>query len=216
MQPFTRLTSRMIPLLAQNVDTDQIIPARYLKVTDKSGLEEGLFYSWRYRQDGYPKPDFPLNQAAYQGCQILLAGDNFGCGSSREHAPWALIAWGIRAVISTTIADIFRNNALKNGLLPVQVDAEMHQHLVALAEQECAARQEGTSIDESEFQVCIDLEAQSISIPDGLQANFPIDAFSKTCLLNGVDSLGYLLNLQAQISAYEKSDQIYPVGVELL
>ncbi len=122
MKPFETLTSRAIPLPRNDIDTDQIIPARYLKVTDKAGLAEGLFSSWRYLPGGEPDPDFPLNRPEYQGAQILLAGDNFGCGSSREHAPWALVGWGIRAVISTSFADIFRNNALKNGLLPVVVD----------------------------------------------------------------------------------------------
>src|SRR3990172_5636057 len=132
MKPFKTLTSSLIPLPNNDVDTDQIIPARYLKVTDKAGLAEGLFASWRYLSDGKPNPSFPLNQSSYHGCQILLAGDNFGCGSSREHAPWALISWGIRAVISTSCADIFRGNAMKNGLLPITVDAEMHRRLFDL------------------------------------------------------------------------------------
>lgn len=132
MQPFSIITSKIIPLPIRNIDTDQIIPARYLKVTDKEGLAEGLFYDWRYRDDGTPNPDFVLNQPRYQDGQILLAGDTFGCGSSCEHAPWALTGWGIRAVISTSFGDIFHNNALKNGLLPVTVDEETHQSLFDL------------------------------------------------------------------------------------
>lgn len=191
-QPFTTLTSRVIPLLRNDVDTDQIIPARYLKVTDKSGLAEGLFSRWRYLPDGHPDPDFPLNQERYQGAQILLAGDNFGCGSSREHAPWALTGWGIRAVISTSFADIFRNNALKNGLLPVAVDAQTHARLVSALQ---------TSPD---LAITIDLAAQTLTWPGGEPVTFPIDAFSKTCLLEGVDQLGYLLKFEEQIAAYEK------------
>src|SRR4030066_1808852 len=150
MKPFKTLTSAVIPLPNNDVDTDQIIPARYLKVTDKTGLAEGLFAGWRYLSDGKPNPAFPLNQSSYHGCQILLAGDNFGCGSSREHAPWALINWGIRAVISTSFADIFRNNALKNGLLPVAIDAETHRRLFQRAA-------EGSSV-----QVSIDLAAKKL------------------------------------------------------
>lgn len=192
MESFQTLTSHIIPLLRNDVDTDQIIPARYLKVTDKDGLADGLFYSWRYRENGTPNPDFPLNRPEYQDARILLAGDNFGCGSSREHAPWALIGWGVRAVISTRFADIFHNNALKNSLLPVQVDPETHQKLVALVEGDPRA------------QVTIDLESQSLRLPDGSRATFPIDPFSKTCLLEGVDQLGYLLKHEAQIQAFEQ------------
>jgi 3-isopropylmalate/(R)-2-methylmalate dehydratase small subunit len=163
MQPFQTLTSCVIPLPQNDVDTDQIIPARYLKVTDKAGLAEGLFSGWRFAPDGSPNPDFPLNQEAYQGCQILLVGDNFGCGSSREHAPWALVGWGFRAVISTSFADIFRNNALKNGLLPVIVDPEFHRKLFRMAA-------------EQSVKVTIDLAGQKLSLPDGSSASFPIDA----------------------------------------
>jgi 3-isopropylmalate/(R)-2-methylmalate dehydratase small subunit len=193
MQPFTELTSIVIPLLNTDIDTDQIIPASYLKVTDKSGLAEGLFYRWRYQPDGQPDPEFPLNQAQYQGARILLAGDNFGCGSSREHAPWALVGWGIRAVISTTFADIFRNNALKNGLLPVTVTPGVHRRLSEVLAQEPATR------------VKIDLATQTIVLPDGETAEFPIDAFNKSCLLEGVDTLGYLLRRLPQIAAYEQA-----------
>ena len=192
MQSFQTLTSHVIPLLARDVDTDQIIPARYLKVTGKNGLAEGLFYGWRYRADGSPEPGFPLNRAEYQGCQVLLAGDNFGCGSSREHAPWALAGWGIRAVISTSFADIFRNNALKNGLLPVIVEPAAHQRLAEMAS---AAEL---------LSVTIDLREQTLFLPDGSTAGFPIDPFSKLCLLEGVDPLGYLLKNEAHISHYEE------------
>jgi 3-isopropylmalate/(R)-2-methylmalate dehydratase small subunit len=191
MQSFQTLTSNVIPLLVRDVDTDQIIPARYLKVTDKNGLADGLFYGWRYRADGSPQPDFPLNRPEYQGCQVLLAGDNFGCGSSREHAPWALAGWGIRAVISTSFADIFRNNALKNGLLPVIVDPAAHQRLAEMASGAQPAA------------VTIDLRQQTLFLPDGSAAGFPIDPFSKLCLLEGVDPLGYLLKNEAHISHYE-------------
>lgn len=193
MQPFVTLTSKMIPLPNQDVDTDQIIPARYLRVTDKTGLAEGLFFSWRYLPNGSPNPEFFLNRPEAQGGQILLAGDNFGCGSSREHALWALLGWGIRAVISTSFADIFRNNALKNGLLPVQVDGEFHAHLFDVAKKNPAAL------------VTLDLPSQTLSLPDGSQTNFPIDAFNKICLINGFDQLGYLLQYQEHISAYERA-----------
>ena len=191
MTQFTRLTSRVIPLPNRNIDTDQIIPARFLKVTDKAGLGVALFSDWRYNSDGSPKPDFVLNRAEHQGAQILLAGDNFGCGSSREHAPWALTGWGIRAVISTSFADIFRNNALKNGLLPIIVGAETHQSLFDLIEELPAA------------ELTIDLASQHVSLPNGSSLSFPIDSFSKKCLLNGVDQLGYILSHAAQIEAYE-------------
>jgi len=191
MQPFRTLTTRIIPLPRENVDTDQIIPARYLKVTDKAGLGEGLFSSWRYLPDGQPNPEFILNQAEYQDAQILLAGNNFGCGSSREHAPWALAEWGIRAVISTSFADIFRNNALKNGLLPVVVDADTQRRLFAIAE------------DDLNVQVTIDLASQTLTLPDGSRVAFPIDAFNKTCLLEGLDPLQYLLRHTLEIETYE-------------
>ena len=193
MQPFRKLTSQMIPLLHNDVDTDQIIPARYLKVTDKAGLAEGLFYAWRYRQDGSLNEDFPLNNPVYQGAQILLAGNNFGCGSSREHAPWALMGWGIRAVISTSFADIFRNNALKNGLLPIVVSDDVHHKLSALI------------IAHPGAELAIDLESQSLAFPDDTQVDFPIDPFNKRCLLDGVDQLGYILNQADQIEAYERA-----------
>ncbi len=191
MQPFTRLTSTVVVLPVSNVDTDQIIPARFLKTTDKNGLGASLFADWRYLPDGSPNPDFILNRPQSQGAQILLAGDNFGSGSSREHAAWALLGWGIRAVISTTIADIFRNNALKNGLLPVVVSPETHERLLHIF-----------NSDPSQM-LTIDLASQTLELPDGSTATFPIDPFSKTCLLNGVDELGYLLGLEAEIARYE-------------
>jgi 3-isopropylmalate/(R)-2-methylmalate dehydratase small subunit len=193
MYPFQTLTSCLIPLPFDDVDTDQIIPARYLKVTGKTGLAEGLFSGWRYLPDGSPNPDFPLNRAEYQACEILLAGNNFGCGSSREHAPWALAGWGIRAVIGASFADIFRSNALKNGLLPVIVDPQTHRRLFHLA------------AHSPDVQVTVDLAAQQLILPGGETCEFPIDPFSKTCLLEGVDSLGYLLMHAGQIEAYERS-----------
>ncbi len=189
---FTTLTSHMALLPLDDVDTDQIIPARYLKVVDKEGLAEGLFAGWRYRPDGSPDPDFVLNRPEARGAQILLAGNNFGCGSSREHAPWALLGWGFRAVIARSFADIFRNNALKNGLLPVAVGAEAHQALLDLAAADPRA------------QVTIDLASQTVRLPDGREAAFPIDPFAKRCLLEGIDQLGYLLSFEEQIRAYEE------------
>ena len=191
MAKFTTLTSRIVPLLVNDIDTDQIIPARFLKATDKKGMGEALFADWRYNADGSPKPDFILNTPGVQGAQILLAGDNFGCGSSREHAPWALTGFGFRAVISTSFADIFRNNALKNGLLPVIVDAETHRTLVDLTEEAPRA------------EVSVDLSSQTVTLPGGQAVWFPIDPFSKTCLLNGVDELGYILKFEDQIAAFE-------------
>jgi 3-isopropylmalate/(R)-2-methylmalate dehydratase small subunit len=188
---FSKLTSRVVVLPVENVDTDQIIPARFLKAIDKAGMGEALFADWRYNADGSPKPDFVLNQPESQGRQILLAGDNFGCGSSREHAPWALTGYGFRAVVSTSFADIFRNNALKNGLLPVIVDAKSHHILMDwLAEVPTA-------------ELSIDLAAQTITLPDGKKVSFPIDPFAKNCLLNGVDELGYILRFEDKIAAFE-------------
>jgi 3-isopropylmalate/(R)-2-methylmalate dehydratase small subunit len=193
MEPFRKLTSGMIPIPTRNIDTDQIIPARYLKVTDKAGLADGLFYDWRYQADGTLKPDFVLNQPMYQSASILLAGDNFGCGSSREHAPWALMGWGIRAIISTSFADIFRNNALKNGLLPVVVGEKIHESLFDL------------TIEAPRAEITIDLIDQSIQLPDGFVVSFPIDSFARRCLLDGLDQLGYIRSFEDQISAFEIS-----------
>ncbi|MCZ7553498.1 MAG: 3-isopropylmalate dehydratase small subunit [Anaerolineales bacterium] len=191
MASFDHLDSTVYVLLVDNIDTDQIIPARFLKATDKNGMGAALFADWRYNADGSPKPDFALNRPERQGAQVLLAGDNFGCGSSREHAPWALTGFGLRAVIATSFADIFRNNALKNGLLPVQVDAETHR---ALAEQVSA---------DPQMRVAIDLAAQTLRLPDGQTAHFPIEPFAKTCLLQGVDELGYIQSFAAEIEAFE-------------
>ncbi|MEJ5198008.1 MAG: 3-isopropylmalate dehydratase small subunit [Anaerolineae bacterium] len=191
MEPFVTLTSRVVVLPNENIDTDQIIPARFLKATDKAGMGDHLFADWRYDRDGNPRPDFVLNRPESRGAQILLAGDNFGCGSSREHAPWALLGFGFRAVISTSFADIFRNNALKNGLLPVTVDPATHRRLLDLLAANPAAT------------VTVDLAQQTLRLPDGSAATFPIDPFSKKCLLEGVDQLGYLLNRMALIEAYE-------------
>jgi len=198
MKPFTTLTSGLIPLPINDMDTDQIIPARYLKVTDKAGLAEGLFAGWRYLPNGQVNPDFTLNQVVYQGCQFLLAGNNFGCGSSREHAPWALVEWGIRTVISTSFADIFQNNALKNGLLPVIVNPETHGALIQQTARETVV------------QVTIDLAAQQLLLPGGEVVSFPIDAFNKICLLEGIDSLGYLIKQDAYIADFER--QRLPFG----
>jgi 3-isopropylmalate/(R)-2-methylmalate dehydratase small subunit len=192
MAQFTTLRSRAVVLPVNDIDTDQIIPARFLKVTDKNGLGKSLFSDWRYAADGSPKADFVLNQPSAQGAAILVAGDNFGCGSSREHAPWALAGFGFRAVISTSFADIFKSNALKNGLLPVQVDASTHADVLSLLDREPAA------------ELAIDLAAQALSLPGGRSVRFPIDAFSKSCLLDGVDELGYILRFEPQIAAYEQ------------
>jgi 3-isopropylmalate/(R)-2-methylmalate dehydratase small subunit len=187
MEPIRVIQSRTVVLPRENVDTDQIIPARFLKVTDRTGLGKGLFTDWRYDASGAPRPEFVLNQPAAQGCRILVAGDNFGCGSSREHAPWALVDHGFQAVVSTRIADIFRSNALKNGLLPVVLDAQSHARLLAAPGAE----------------VKIDLEAQTISLPGGGTASFAVDAFSRYCLMNGVDELGFLLSQGEAIAAFE-------------
>lgn len=191
MEPVKTFKATMAPMPINDIDTDQIIPARYLKVTDKNGLGEACFSDWRYDSDGSPKPDFVLNKPEYQSAGVLVAGNNFGCGSSREHAPWALLGAGFKAVISTDFADIFRNNALKNGLLPVIVDEETQRQLVSLAEEDPTC------------EVTVDLENQTITLPDGRDVNFPIDGFSKYCLLNGVDQLGYLLGLNDDTRTYE-------------
>jgi 3-isopropylmalate/(R)-2-methylmalate dehydratase small subunit len=192
MAQFTTLTSRVVPLPVNDIDTDQIIPARFLKATDKNGMGDHLFADWRYNSDGSPKADFVLNKPETNGAQILLAGDNFGCGSSREHAPWALTAYGFRTVISTSFADIFRNNSLKNGLIPVIVDEATHKMLFDYIEE----------VPSAEFTV--DLESQTLSFPNG-SVTFPIDLFNKTCLLNGVDELGYIMGFEKEISTFEAS-----------
>jgi 3-isopropylmalate/(R)-2-methylmalate dehydratase small subunit len=191
MAQFTTLASRAVVLPVSDVDTDQIIPARFLKVTDKAGLGDSLFADWRYAPDGSPRPDFVLNQPGATGAAILVAGDNFGCGSSREHAPWALTGFGFRAVVSTSFADIFKNNALKNGLLPVVVDAATHASLLDLLRKDLQA------------ELAVDLARQTLTLPGGRSVTFPIDGFAKTCLLNGVDELGYLLRFTDRIGEYE-------------
>jgi 3-isopropylmalate/(R)-2-methylmalate dehydratase small subunit len=192
MAQFTTLTSRVMPLPVNDVDTDQIIPAQFLKVTDKNGLADVLFFHWRFNDDGSPKMDFVINKPEYKGAKILLAGDNFGCGSSREHAPWALTSFGFQAVISTSFADIFRNNSLKNGLIPIVVDEETHKMLLDFIEE----------VPNTEFAV--DLETQTLSFSHG-SVKFAIDPFNKACLLNGVDELGYILGFEKEIAAYEQN-----------
>jgi 3-isopropylmalate/(R)-2-methylmalate dehydratase small subunit len=187
MQPLTHVHSRTVVLSSSNVDTDQIIPARFLTTTTKEGLGRQLFADWRYRADGTPNPDFALNQDSARGCQILVAGRNFGCGSSREHAPWALLDYGIRAVISTEIADIFRGNSLKNGLLAITVDEGTAAWLLA---------NPGAEVD-------IDLTACRLTLPTGVAVAFPIEPFARHCLLNGLDELGYLLSRLPDIERYE-------------
>lgn len=195
MAQFTTLTSGLVPILSNNIDTDQIIPARFLKATDKNGLGDSLFADWRYESDGSPKPGFVLNNPRHKGAQILLAGDNFGCGSSREHAPWALMGYGFRAVVSTSFADIFRGNALKNGLLPVTLTPEAYRMV-------CDAVERNPSVI-----VTIDLKEQALRLPGGQTFSFPIDAFSRSCLLNGVDELGYILRQGEKIGAFERNRQ---------
>jgi 3-isopropylmalate/(R)-2-methylmalate dehydratase small subunit len=190
--PFESFTSRVIPLPAENVDTDQIVPARYLKATDKSGLGEALFHDWRFAEDGTLRdPRFVLDWPEMAGRRILLAGDNFGCGSSREHAPWALVAWGIRSVITTSCADIFRSNALKNGLLPIVVDPERHAQLFELV----AA--------DPNVELSVDLESQVVHLPGDEDLPFDVDPFSKLMLLRGTDELGYLLEQEGPIAGWE-------------
>ena len=188
---FTTLTARCVVLPVRDVDTDQIIPARFLKVTDKLGLGEKLFCDWRYLDDGSPNPKFILNQPEADGAQILVAGHNFGCGSSREHAPWALVGFGFSAVISTLFADIFQGNAVKNGLIPVVIEPSANAELVALRAKN------------PDLQITIDLKSQTVGWPGRTPVMFPIDPFSRTCLLEGVDELGYLQKFQAQTEAYE-------------
>jgi 3-isopropylmalate/(R)-2-methylmalate dehydratase small subunit len=191
MAQFTTLTSRIVLLPINDIDTDQIIPARFLKVTEKSGLGKSLFCDWRYAENGSPRPDFVLNTSEAQGAQILFVGNNFGCGSSREHAPWALTGFGFRAVISTSFADIFKSNALKNGLLPVAVTEAEHKRLFDIL-----SKNPGT-------ELTINLEQQRVTAAGGFDVTFPIDAFAKTCLLNDVDELGYLLRFEPEITEYE-------------
>ena len=188
MEPIRQIRSRTVVLPYTNIDTDQIIPARFLRTTTREGLGRQLFADWRYSADGSPKAEFPLNKPEAAGCQVLVGGRNFGCGSSREHAPWALLDFGFRAVISTEIADIFCNNALKNGLLPVIVDEPTLAWLLV---------HPGAAVE-------IDLEHNELKLPDGISVKFPLEGFSRYCLLNGVDELGYLLSRSDLISAFEQ------------
>ena len=201
-EPFTTFTSKVIPLPAENVDTDQVVPARYLKVTDKAGLADALFRDWRFNEDGSLKePRFILDEPAMAGRQILLAGDNFGAGSSREHAPWALTAWGIRAILSTSFADIFRSNSLKNGLLPIAVEAERHRQLFELVR------------ERPDAELTVDLDAQVVHLPGDEDLPFEVDPFAKRMLLAGTDELGYLLGKGAEIAAWEA---VHPARVDTL
>ena len=188
MEPIRSLRSRSVVMARSNIDTDQIIPARFLTTTTQSGLGRHLFADWRYDASGQPRPEFELNRPEAAGCEILVAGRNLGCGSSREHAPWALIDYGFRAVISSEIADIFRSNALKNGLLPVVVDAATHAWLLA----------------NPGALLTLDVERGELALPDGRRAQFPLEAFARYCLLNGVDETGYLLAQRAAIEAFEE------------
>ncbi len=191
-EPFRAFSSKIVALPAENVDTDQVVPARYLKVTDKEGLADALFRDWRFEEDGTPKdPPFVLDRPGMPGRAILLAGDNFGTGSSREHAPWALRAWGFRAILSTSFADIFRNNALKNGVLPIVVDPETHRRLFELADADPDA------------ELRVDLAEQGVLLPDGSTIDFEVDPFSKLMLLAGTDEIGYVLAKEADIAAWE-------------
>jgi 3-isopropylmalate/(R)-2-methylmalate dehydratase small subunit len=201
-EPFRTFTSAVIPLPAENVDTDQIVPARYLKVTDKAGLRDALFRDWRYDEDGGLKePLFVMDRVAMLDRKILLVGDNFGTGSSREHAPWALTAWGIRAILSTSFADIFRNNALKNGLLPIVVEPERHRQLFAMVDADPHA------------ELTVDLEAQVVHLPGDEDLPFEVDPFARMMLLAGTDELGYLLRKTPEIDAWEAT---HPARVDTL
>ena len=188
MNPVTKISSRTVVMPLDDIDTDQIIPARYLRTTVREGLGEHLFTDWRYTNDGAINTNFVLNQPETRGAQILVAGRNFGCGSSREHAPWALLDYGFSAVISTEIADIFRNNSLKNGLLPVIVPEEIHRWL----------------LDRPGVELTVDVATQLLTLPDGRVAEFPLESFSRYCLLNGVDQLGFLLKHQEAITQFEQ------------
>jgi 3-isopropylmalate/(R)-2-methylmalate dehydratase small subunit len=189
MEPIRKLESRTVVIPTKDIDTDQIIPARYLTSTSREGFGAALFHDLRFDADGSLRDGFPLNAADAADCEILVAGNNFGCGSSREHAPWALLDWGIRAVISTEIADIFRNNALKNGLLPIVIDADTHAWLLV----------------NPGAQVSIDVAASTLTLPDGRAVSYPIDAFARYCLLEGIDQLGFLCQQEPRILAFEES-----------
>lgn len=188
MQPVSHLASRTVVLTATDIDTDQIIPARFLTTTSREGLGDHLFHDWRFDENGNPDPEFPLNRADARGCEILVAGRNFGCGSSREHAPWALLDFGLRAVISTEIADIFRSNSLKNGFLPIVIEEDAHRWLT---------ENPGADIE-------IDVEQSRVTLPDGTQVSYPIDTFARYCLLEGIDQLGFLQKHVADIESFEE------------
>lgn len=189
MEPIRIIESRTVVLPFTNIDTDQIIPARFLTTTTKEGLGKLAFADWRYDGAGAPKSDFILNQPPAQGCSVLVAGRNFGCGSSREHAPWALLDFGFRAVISTEIADIFRSNSLKNGLLPIVVDETSHRWL----------------LENPGANVRVDLETTTVHLPNGTAVQFPVERFARYCLLNGIDELGFLLQRDGAISNFERA-----------
>ena len=192
-EPYTTFSSKLVPLPAENVDTDQIIPARFLKTTEKSGLASALFNDWRYLPDGSPNPDFVLNQPEMQGREVLFVGDNFGCGSSREHAPWALTAWGVKAIISTSFADIFRNNSMKNGLLPIVVDPATHERIAGMLEADPDA---GVTVDLSEL---------GLLLPDGSTVDFEVDPFARQMMLAGTDEIGWVLQRSDAIAAWESA-----------
>lgn len=190
-EPFSSTTSAAVPMPRNDIDTDQVIPARFLKTVNREGLGDQLFFDWRYLPDGSPNPEFVLNRPEMAGRRILVAGDNFGCGSSREHAPWALTAWGIRAVISSSFADIFTSNALKNGLLPVAVPPEQLGRIGSILESDPGA------------ELTVDLEASELRLPDGSAIAFKVDPFARRMILDGTDELGYLLAHEPQLEAYE-------------
>jgi 3-isopropylmalate/(R)-2-methylmalate dehydratase small subunit len=195
MEKFTPFESRIVVIARDNIDTDQIIPARFLKTISKDGLGDQLFYDWRYDAAGQPKPDFVLNRPESKACQVLLAGDNFGCGSSREHAPWALTQYGFRAVISTSFADIFKGNSLKNSLLPIVVPADVHADL----------------LKDPSGAVKVDLPSQTLTLANGRKVQFPVDDFAKHCLLEGIDELGYILKQEPAVAAFETA---HPPGID--
>lgn len=192
MDKFVPYEARYAVLPVENIDTDQIIPARFLKTTNKAGLGDSLFSDWRYDNDGNPNPNFVLNQPFAKGVEVLVAGNNFGCGSSREHAPWALQGFGFKAVLSTYFADIFRNNSLKNGVLPIVIPENVYNYLV-----------EEDAKNPGQATVSVDLENQTLTLPDGESINFPIEPFAKYCVLNGVDQLGFLASADADVSTFE-------------
>jgi 3-isopropylmalate/(R)-2-methylmalate dehydratase small subunit len=187
MEKIIKFTSKTVVLPNEDVDTDQIVPARFLTLPSKVGIGECLFYDWRYNESGEPNKDFILNKKESRDCSVLVAGNNFGCGSSREHAPWALVDFGFKAIISTSFADIFKNNCLKNGLIPITVPKNIHDWLM----------------DNPRVEVTIDLEKTLLHTDQGHEASFPIESFSRYCLMNGMDQLGYILSKEAEIQKHE-------------